>query len=164
LKRRAAMNDPNELKEMIKEAVYEVIEPFIAQMARDHDETRQLMRSAEQWMRSAEQWMRSVEGRLAAIEQRLERLEQRLERLEARVETLERRVTALEIEVRALRERMDLLEQRLAEHGFVESEAVARERWATAADLRKLELRVLQLEAAVFHQPPSSSEESLWRT
>jgi chromosome segregation ATPase len=139
------MNDPNELKEMIKEAVYEVIEPFIAQMARDHDETRQ-------WMR----WMRSVEGRLAAIEQRLERLEQRLERLEARVETLERRVTALEIEVRALRERMDLLEQRLAEHGFVESEAVARERWATAADLRKLELRVLQLEAAVFHQPPSS--------
>jgi chromosome segregation ATPase len=143
------MNDPNELKEMIKEAVYEVIEPFIAQMARDHDETRQ-------WMRSAEQWMRSVEGRLAAIEQRLERLEQRLERLEARVETLERRVTALEIEVRALRERMDLLEQRLAEHGFVESEAVARERWATAADLRKLELRVLQLEAAVFHQPPSS--------
>jgi chromosome segregation ATPase len=150
------MNDPNELKEMIKEAVYEVIEPFIAQMARDHDETRQWMRSAEQWMRSAEQWMRSVEGRLAAIEQRLERLEQRLERLEARVETLERRVTALEIEVRALRERMDLLEQRLAEHGFVESEAVARERWATAADLRKLELRVLQLEAAVFHQPPSS--------
>jgi chromosome segregation ATPase len=158
------MNDPNELKEMIKEAVYEVIEPFIAQMARDHDETRQWMRSAEQWMRSAEQWMRSVEGRLAAIEQRLERLEQRLEHLEARVETLERRVTALEIEVRALRERMDLLEQRLAEHGFVESEAVARERWATAADLRKLELRVLQLEAAVFHQPPSSSEESLWRT
>jgi chromosome segregation ATPase len=150
------MNDPNELKEMIKEAVYEVIEPFIAQMARDHDETRQWMRSAEQWMRSAEQWMRSVEGRLAAIEQRLERLEQRLEHLEARVETLERRVTALEIEVRALRERMDLLEQRLAEHGFVESEAVARERWATAADLRKLELRVLQLEAAVFHQPPSS--------
>jgi len=143
------MNDPNELKEMIKEAVYEVIEPFIAQMARDHDETRQ-------WMRSAEQWMRSVEGRLAAIEQRLERLEQRLEHLEARVETLERRVTALEIEVRALRERMDLLEQRLAERGFVESEAVARERWATAADLRKLELRVLQLEAAVFHQPPSS--------
>jgi chromosome segregation ATPase len=143
------MNDPNELKEMIKEAVYEVIEPFIAQMARDHDETRQ-------WMRPAEQWMRSVEGRLAAIEQRLERLEQRLEHLEARVETLERRVTALEIEVRALRERMDLLEQRLAEHGFVESEAVARERWATAADLRKLELRVLQLEAAVFHQPPSS--------
>lgn len=143
------MNDPNELKEMIKEAVYEVIEPFIAQMARDHDETRQ-------WMRSAEQWMRSVEGRLAAIEQRLERLEQRLERLEARVETLERRVTALEIEVRALRERIDLLEQRLAERGFVESEAVARERWATAADLRKLELRVLQLEAAVFHQPPSS--------
>jgi len=150
------MNDPNELKEMIKEAVYEVIEPFIAQMARDHDETRQWMRSVEQWMRSAEQWMRSVEGRLAAIEQRLERLEQRLEHLEARVETLERRVTALEIEVRALRERMDLLEQRLAEHGFVESEAVARERWATAADLRKLELRVLQLEAAVFHQPPSS--------
>jgi len=150
------MNDPNELKEMIKEAVYEVIEPFIAQMARDHDETRQWMRSVEQWMRSAEQWMRSVEGRLAAIEQRLERLEQRLERLEARVETLERRVTALEIEVRALRERMDLLEQRLAERGFVESEAVARERWATAADLRKLELRVLQLEAAVFHQPPSS--------
>jgi chromosome segregation ATPase len=143
------MNDPNELKEMIKEAVYEVIEPFIAQMARDHDETRQ-------WMRSAEQWMRSVEGRLAAIEQRLERLEQRLERLEARVETLERRVTALEIEVRALRERIDLLEQRLAERGFVESEAIARERWATAADLRKLELRVLQLEAAVFHQPPSS--------
>jgi hypothetical protein len=40
------MNDPNELKEMIKEAVYEVIEPFIAQMARDHDETRQWMRSA----------------------------------------------------------------------------------------------------------------------
>jgi len=150
------MNDPNELKEMIKEAVYEVIEPFIAQMARDHDETRQWMRSVEQWMRSAEQWMRSVEGRLAAIEQRLERLEQRLERLEARVETLERRVTALEIEVRALRERMDLLEQRLAERGFVESEAIARERWATAADLRKLELRVLQLEAAVFHQPPSS--------
>jgi hypothetical protein len=136
------MTDPNELKEMIKEAVYEVIEPFIAQMARDHDETRQ--------------WMRSVEGRLAAIEQRLERLEQRLERLEARVETLERRVTALEIEVRALRERIDLLEQRLAERGFVESEAIARERWATAADLRKLELRVLQLEAAVFHQPPSS--------
>jgi len=143
------MNDPNELKELIKEAVYEVIEPFIAQMARDHDETRQ-------WMRSVEQWMRSVEGRLAALEQRLERLEHRLERLEARVETLERRVTALEIEVRALRERMDLLEQRLAERGFVESEAVARERWATAADLRKLELRVLQLEAAVFHQPPSS--------
>ncbi|MBO9370248.1 MAG: hypothetical protein J7575_04035 [Chloroflexi bacterium] len=143
------MNDPNELKELIKEAVYEVIEPFIAQMARDHDETRQ-------WMRSVEQWMRSVEGRLAALEQRLERLEHRLERLEARVETLERRVTALEIEVRALRERIDLLEQRLAERGFVESEAVARERWATAADLRKLELRVLQLEAAVFHQQPSS--------
>ncbi len=139
------MNDTNELKELIKEAVYEVIEPFIAQMARDHDETRQ-------WMRSVEQWMRSVEGRLAALEQRVERLEQRLERLEARVETLERRVTALEIEVRALRERIDLLEQRLAERGFVESEAVARERWATAADLRKLELRVLQLEAAVFHQ------------
>jgi len=143
------MNDPNELKELIKEAVYEVIEPFIAQMARDHDETRQ-------WMRSVEQWMRSVEGRLAALEQRLERLEHRLEHLEARVETLERRVTALEIEVRALRERIDLLEQRLAERGFVESEAVARERWATAADLRKLELRVLQLEAAVFHQQPSS--------
>jgi|GEM_PF-1798821 len=150
------MNDTNELQELIKEAVYEVIEPFIAQMARDHDETRQWMRSVEQWMRSVEQWMRSVEGRLAALEQRLERLEQRLERLEVRVETLERRVTALEIEVRALRERIDLLEQRLAERGFVESEAVARERWATAADLRKLELRVLQLEAAVFHQPPSS--------
>lgn len=60
------------------------------------------------------------------------------------METLERRVTALEIEGRALRERIDLLEQRLAAQGFVESEAVARERWATAADLRKLELRVLQ--------------------
>ncbi len=135
-----------ELRELIKEAVYEVIEPFIAQMARDHDETRQ-------WMRSVERWMQSVE-------QRLERLEQRLERLEARVETLERRVTALEIEVRALRERIDLLEQRLAAQGFVESEAVARERWATAADLRKLELRVLQLEAAVFHQHPHRSEEA----
>ncbi len=137
-----------ELRELIKEAVYEVIEPFIAQMARDHDETRQ-------WMRSVERWMQSVEQRLERLEQRLERLEQRLERLEARVETLERRVTALEIEVRALRERIDLLEQRLAAQGFVESEVVARERWATAADLRKLELRVLQLEAAVFHQHQS---------
>lgn len=109
-------------------------------MARDHDETRR-------WMRSVEQWMRSVE-------QRLERLEQRLERLEARVEILERRVTALEIEVRTLRERIDLLEQRLAAREFVESEAVARQRWTTAADLRKLELRGLQLEAAVFHQQP----------
>ncbi|MGB9774978.1 MAG: hypothetical protein ACPLYD_04765 [Anaerolineae bacterium] len=136
------MNDASEWKELIKEAVYEVLEPFVAQMARDHDETRQ-------WMRSVERWMQSMEQRLAA-------LEQRLARLEARVETLERRVTALEIEVRALRERIDLLEQRLAERGFVESEAVARERWATASDLRKLELRVLQLEAAVFHSQHSS--------
>ncbi len=143
------MDEANEWKELIKEAVYEVLEPFVAQMARDHDETRQWMRSVEQWMRSVEQWMRSVEQRLAA-------LEQRVARLEARVETLERRVTALENEVRALRERIDLLEQRLAERGFVESEAVARERWATASDLRKLELRVLQLEAAVFHSQHSS--------
>jgi len=44
------------------------------------------------------------------------------------------------------------LEQRLAERGFVESEAIARERWATFNDLKRVELRVTQLEAAVFHQ------------
>jgi len=51
-----------------------------------------------------------------------------------------------------VKRRLESLEQRLAERGFVESETIARERWATFTDLRRVELRVTQLEATVFHQ------------
>lgn len=118
-------------KQVIKEAVYEVIEPFVARMAQEYGETRR--------------WMKSVD-------QRLESLEQRMESLERRVESLEQRVGRLEIEMHEVKQRLESLEQRLAEKGFVESEAIARERWATFDDLRRVELRVTQLEAAVFHQ------------
>ncbi len=117
-------------KQIIKEAVYEVIEPFVARVAQDYEESRR--------------WMERIEQRLDAIEQRLGHLERR-------VDNLERRMTRLEVEMQEVKRRLESLEQRLAERGFVESEAIARERWATFADLRRLELRVTQLEAAVFH-------------
>jgi len=116
-------------KQLIKEAVYEVIEPFIARMAQDYE-------TIQQWMKR--------------IEQRLDSLEKRVESLEHQVASLERRVSRLEIEMQEVKQRLESLEQRLAERGFVESEEIARERWATFADLRRLELRVTQLEAAVF--------------
>jgi len=124
-------------KQIIKEAVYEVIEPFVARVAQDYEESRR--------------WMERIEQRLDAIEQRLDAVEQRLGHLERRVDNLERRMTRLEVEMQEVKRRLESLEQRLAERGFVESEAIARERWATFADLRRLELRVTQLEAAVFH-------------
>jgi len=117
-------------KQIIKEAVYEVIEPFVARVAQDYEESRR--------------WMERIEQRLDAVEQRLGHLERR-------VDNLERRMTRLEVEMQEVKRRLESLEQRLAERGFVESEAIARERWATFADLRRLELRVTQLEAAVFH-------------
>jgi chromosome segregation ATPase len=124
-------------KQVIKDAVYEVIEPFVTRMAQDYEETRR--------------WMKSVDHRL-------ENLELRMESLERRVESLERRVGRLEIEMHEVKQRLESLEQRLAERGFVESEAIARERWATFKDLRQVELRVTQLEAAMFPRAGKESE------
>ncbi len=123
-------------KQIIKDAVYEVIEPFVARMAQDYEETRR--------------WMERIDGRLAALEQRMDALEQRVAALERQVASLERRVGRLEVEMHEVKQRLTLLEQRLAEKGFVESEAVARERWATFTELRQVESRVTQLEASVF--------------
>jgi septal ring factor EnvC (AmiA/AmiB activator) len=122
-----AMNESD--KQLVKEAVYEVIEPLVARMAQDHEETRQ--------------WMKS-------LEQRMDGLERRMDGLEKQMASLERRVGRLEAELQEVKLRLELLEQRLAERGFVESEEIARERWATSADLRRLELRVTQLEAAIL--------------
>ena len=130
-------------KQIIKDAVYEVLEPFVARMAQDYEETRR--------------WMERIEGRLAALEQRMDALEQRMDALEQRVgalerqvASLERRVGRLEVEMHEVKQRLTLLEQRLAEKGFVESEEIARERWATFAELHQVELRVTQLEASVL--------------
>lgn len=123
-------------KQLIKEAVYEVIEPFAARMAQDYD--------------AIQQWMRRIEQQLDNLEKRMDSLEQRVGGLEHQVAGLERRVGRLEIELQEVKQRLESLEQRLAERGFVESEEIARERWATFADLRRPELRVTQLEAAVF--------------
>lgn len=131
-------------KQVIKDAVYEVIEPFVTRMAQDYEETRR--------------WMKSVDHRLENLELRMETLEQRMESLERRVESLERRVGRLEIEMHEVKQRLESLEQRLAERGFVESEAIARERWATFKDLRQVELRVTQLEAAMFPRAGKESE------
>jgi chromosome segregation ATPase len=130
-------------KQLIKEAVYEVIEPFIARMAQDYE-------AIQQWMKRIEQRLDSLEQRVGSLEQRVGGLEQRVGGLEHQVASLERRLGRLEIELQEVKQRLESLEQRLAERGFVESEEIARERWATFADLRRLELRVTQLEAAVF--------------
>ncbi len=58
------------------------------------------------------------------------------------MDNLERRVGRLEIEMHEVKQRLESLEQKLAERGFVESEAIARERWATFNDLKRVELRV----------------------
>lgn len=144
-------------KQVIKDAVYEVIEPFVTRMAQDYEETRRWMKSVDHRLENLELRMESLEQRMDALEQRMEALEQRLESLERRVESLERRVGRLEIEMHEVKQRLESLEQRLAEKGFVESEAIARERWATFKDLRQVELRVTQLEAAVF---PRAGKES----
>jgi len=130
-------------KQLIKEAVYEVIEPFIARIAQDYE-------TIQQWMKRIEQRLDSLEQRVGSLEQRVGSLEQRVGGLEHQVASLERRVSRLEIELHEVKQRLESLEQRLAERGFVESEELARERWATFADLRRLELRVTQLEAVVF--------------
>ncbi len=140
-------------KQLIKEAVYEVIEPFVARMARDYE-------TIQQWMQRVEQWMQRVEQRLESLEQRVAGLERRMDGLEHQVTSLERRVSRLEIELQEVKQRLELLEQRLAARGFVESEEIARERWATFADLRRLELRVTQLEAAVFQSQRPAVETS----
>jgi chromosome segregation ATPase len=95
---------------------------------------------------------------MKSVDHRLENLELRMESLERRVESLERRVGRLEIEMHEVKQRLESLEQRLAERGFVESEAIARERWATFKDLRQVELRVTQLEAAMFPRAGKESE------
>ncbi|HDQ72565.1 MAG TPA: hypothetical protein ENN19_10780 [Chloroflexi bacterium] len=145
-------------KQIIKEAVYEVLEPFVARMAQDYEETRRWMERIEGRLAALEQRLEALEQRAAALEQRMEALEQRVAALEQRMEalerqvaSLERRVGRLEVAVHELKHSSTLLEQRLAEKGFVESEAVARERWATFAELRQVESRVTQLEVTVFH-------------
>jgi len=123
--------DKEELREMIRETVYEVLEPFVAQMSRDYEETRQ--------------WMRSIE--------------ERIERIEARLTSLERRVSRLEDEVWEIKTTLRSLEQLLVERGVIQPEAIPHERWATFQELRQLEQRVTQLEIAVFHQTDSQAEE-----
>jgi len=145
-------------KQIIKEAVYEVIEPFVARMAQDYEETRLWMGRMEQRMARLEQRIDALEQRMARLEQRMDVLEQRMDALEQSMASLERRLGRLEIEVHEAKQRLELLEQRLAEGGFVESETIARERWATFADLRRVEMRVTQLEAAVFHEQRQAQE------
>ena len=131
-------------KQFIKDAVYEVIEPFMARIAQDHEENRR-------WMKSIDQRMDALEQRMDALEQRMDALEQRMGAVEQQMSSLERHVGRLEIGMHEVKQRLESLDQRLAEGGFVESEAIARERWATFQDMRQVELRVTQLEAAVFH-------------
>ncbi len=47
-------------KQFIKEGVYEVIEPFMARMAQDYEETRR-------WMERIEQRMDSLEQRVGSL-------------------------------------------------------------------------------------------------
>ncbi len=136
-------------KEFIRDTIYEVIEPFVIQMSKDYGETRQ-------WMSAMSQRMEAIEQRMTALEQRMTALEKSVATLRREVASLDRRVGRLEEEVAALRRDLTLLEQRLAERGFVESEAIAREKWATFSDVRALELRVTQLEVAVFQRPQKS--------
>ncbi len=146
----------DEDKEFIRDTIYEVIEPFVIQMSKDYGETRQWMSAMSQRMEAIEQRRGVVEQRLGVIEQRLTALEKSVATLRREVASLDRRVGRLEEEVAALRRDLTLLEQRLAERGFVESEAIAREKWATFSDVRALELRVTQLEVAVFQRPQKS--------
>ncbi len=139
----------DEDKEFIRDTIYEVIEPFVIQMSKDYGETRQ-------WMSAMSQRMEAIEQRLGVVEQRLTALEKSVATLRREVASLDRRVGRLEEEVAALRRDLTLLEQRLAERGFVESEAITREKWATFSDVRALELRVTQLEVAVFQRPQKS--------
>ncbi len=129
-------------KQFIKDAVYEVIEPFVARMAQDYEEIRR--------------WMKSVDQRLDALEQRMDALEQRMGSMEHQMSSLDRRVGRLEIEMHEVKQQLESLEQRLTERGFVESEAIARERWASFKDLRRVELRVTQLEVEVFQGQQSA--------
>ncbi len=126
------------LREMIRETVYEVLEPFVAQMSRDYEETRR--------------WMRSMEERMSSMEARIERIE-------ARLTSLERRVSRLEDEVWEIKTTLRSLEQLLVERGVIQPEAIPHERWATFQELRQLEQRVTQLEIAVFHQADGQAEE-----
>ncbi len=43
-------------KQFIKDAVYEVIEPFMARMVQDHEEMRRLMKSIDRRLDAFEQW------------------------------------------------------------------------------------------------------------
>ena len=140
------------LREMIRETVYEVLEPFVAQMSRDYEESRQWMRSMEARMGSMETWMRSMEERMSSMEARIERIE-------ARLSSLERRVSRLEDEVWEIKTTLRSLEQLLVERGVIQPEAIPHERWATFQELRQLEQRVTQLEIAVFHQTDGQAEE-----
>ena len=133
------------LREMIRETVYEVLEPFVAQMSRDYEETRR--------------WMRSMEERMSSMEERMSSMEARIERIEARLTSLERRVSRLEDEVWEIKTTLRSLEQLLVERGVIQPEAIPHERWATFQELRQLEQRVTQLEIAVFHQTDGQAEE-----
>ncbi len=151
--------DKEELREMIRETVYEVLEPFVAQMSRDYEESRRWMRSMEERMGSMETWMRSMEERMRSMEERMSSMEARIERIEARLSSLERRVSRLEDEVWEIKTTLRSLEQLLIERGVIQPEAIPHERWATFQELRQLEQRVTQLEIAVFHQADGQAEE-----